>query len=311
MTQPFRFGVQAAEAESAADWRAKATKIEALGYSALFLPDHFVDQALAPLPAAAVAAAATSTLRVGTLVLGNDYKHPAVVAKEAATLDLLSDGRVELGIGAGWMQRDYDALGLPYDRPGVRIDRLEEAIRVIKGSWGDGPFGFDGDHYTVTDYDGLPAPVQRPHPPLLVGGGGRRVLSLAAREADIVGVNPNLGAGAAATEAVRDTLPDATRQKIAWVREAAGDRFDDLELQVRYFVTAVTDDRMGLAEAMAPGLGVSAEEGLESSLALVGTVDEIVDVCHRRREEYGFSYLVVGDAEVDAFAPVVDRLAGE
>ncbi len=311
MPKPFRFGVQAAEATSGEDWRTKARQVEDLGYSTLLLPDHFVDTMLAPLTAAAVAAEATSTLRVGTLVLGNDYKHPAIVAKETATIDLLSGGRAELGIGAGWMKADYDALGMTYDRPGVRVDRFEEAIRVIKGSWAEGPFSFAGDHYTVTDYDGTPTPVQQPHPPLLIGGGGRRVLSIAAREADIVGVNPNLAAGAVGNEIVTDTLAEATRQKIAWVREAAGDRFDDLELQVRYFLAAVTDDRIGLAEAMAPGFGISPEDALDSGLALVGTVEEIVDICHERREAYGFSYLVVGDTEMDAFAPVVERLAGE
>ncbi len=311
MAKPFRFGLQMGGVSSAQSWRAEARKAEDLGYSTMFLPDHFVDQQLAPLPAIAAAAAVTSTLRVGTLVLDNDYKHPAVVAKEAATIDLLTDGRVELGMGAGWMKADYEALGLPYDRPGVRIDRFEEAIRVLKGSWADGPFSFSGEHYTITEYDGAPQPVQRPHPPLLIGGGGKRVLSVAAREADIVGVNPNLGAGVMDPGMVHNTLAEATRAKIGWVREAAGDRFDNLELQVRCFLAAVTDDRVGLAEAMAPGFGISPQDALDSAIALVGTVEEIVDLCHQRREEYGFSYVVLGGAEMEAFAPVVERLTGK
>jgi probable F420-dependent oxidoreductase len=305
----FRFGVQATGAATASEWRDKARKIEDLGFSTLFTPDHFLDTVLAPMVAIAVAATATSTLRVGTLVLGNDYKHPAVVAKEAASLDVLSDGRVELGIGAGWMQTDYDALGMPYDSAGLRIERLAEAIAVLKGSWGPGPFSFAGEHYTITDYDAIPKPVQQP-PPLLIGGGGPRLLRLAGREADIVGINPNLRAGAVTADAVQSSVASETKRKIDWVREGAGDRFDDIELQIRYFVCAVTDDARGLAESMAPGMGLTADEALESGVALVGTVDEICDTLVARREEWGVSYVVVGDDNLDAFAPVLARLAG-
>jgi probable F420-dependent oxidoreductase len=306
----FRFGVQTTRASSAAEWREKARKMEDLGYSTLFTPDHFIDTVFAPMVAISVAAEATSALRVGTLVLGNDYKHPAVVAKEAATLDLLSDGRVELGIGAGWMKTDYDELGLPYDRAGVRIARLAEALEVLKGSWAPGPFSFLGEHYAITDYDGIPKPVQQPRIPLLIGGGGEKLLGLAGREADIVGINPNLRAGAVTADAVQTSVASATKQKVEWVREGAGDRFDDLELQIRYFVCSVTDDARGLADAMAPGFGITADEALESGVALVGTVDEIVDTLVARREEWGVSYVVVGDDNFEAIAPVVARLAG-
>jgi probable F420-dependent oxidoreductase len=305
----FRFGVQATGAASATEWRDKARKMEDLGFSTLFTPDHFLDTVLAPMVAISVAATATSTLRIGTLVLGNDYKHPAVVAKEAASLDVLSDGRLELGIGAGWMQTDYDALGIPYDSAGLRIERLAEAIAVLKGSWGPGPFSLSGEHYTITDYDGIPKPVQQPLP-LLVGGGGPKLLRLAGREADIVGINPNLRAGAVTADAVQSSVASETKRKIDWVREGAGGRFDDIELQIRYFVCAVTDDARGLAEAMAPGMGLTADEALESGVALVGTVDEICDTLVARREEWGVSYVVVGDDNLDAFAPVVARLAG-
>ena len=305
----FRFGVQATGAASAQDWSAKARRIEDLGFSTLYTPDHFIDTVLAPMVAISVAAAATSTLRVGTLVLGNDYKHPAVVAKEAATLDLLSDGRVELGIGAGWMESDYQALGMAYDSAGVRIARLAEAIALLKGAWGPGPFSLDGDHYTITDYDGIPKPVQQPLP-LLVGGGGPKLLRLAGREADIVGINPNLRAGAVTPDAVQSSVASETKRKIDWVREGAGDRFDDIELQIRYFVCAVTDKARGLAEAMAPGMGLTPDEALESGVALVGTIDEICDTLVARREEWGVSYVVVGDDNAEAIAPVVARLAG-
>lgn len=284
--------------------------IEASGYSTLFVPDHFVDQQLSPMVTLAAAAEATTTLRVGTLVLGNDYRHPAAVAKEAATIDLLSDGRVELGIGAGWMTADYDALDLVYDSPGTRIARLAEAIAVIKGCWSPGAFSFSGEHYTIAEYDATPEPVQQPHPPVLVGGGGRKVLSLAGREADIVGINPNLRAGALTADAVQSSLADLTAQKIESVREAAGERFDEIELQIRYFLTAVTDDRRALAEALAPAYGLTADEALESGVALVGTVDEICDQLVQRRDEWGVSYVIIGDDNVEAFAPVVARLAG-
>ena len=309
MAHAFRFGVQTSEAESGEHWRDTARRVEDLGYSSLLMPDHFVHTKLAPMTAIAVAAEATSTLRIGTLVLGNDYKHPAVLAKEAATLDLLSDGRLELGIGAGWMKSDYDALGLTYDRPGVRVDRLAEAVQILKGAWGPGPFSFSGEHYSVTDYDGTPKPVQQPHPPLLIGGGAKRVLSLAGREADIVGINPNLREGVMSSAAMKTWLATDTKQQVDWVREAAGDRSDDIELQV-FYLAAVTDDRIGMAEAMTSSFGISAQEALDSQMTLVGTVGEIVETCHARREEYGFTYIVVGETEMDSFAPVVAQLAG-
>jgi probable F420-dependent oxidoreductase len=310
MNRTFRFGVQASTARTGTEWAEQARAIEGLGYSTLFMPDHFVDTALAPMVALPFAAAATTTLRVGMLVLGNDYKHPAVVAKEAATLDVLSDGRLEFGLGAGWMTADYEALGMTYDRPGVRIDRLAEALQVVKGAWAEGPFDFAGEHYTITAYDGLPTPLQRPRPPILVGGGGEKLLRLAGREADIVGINPILSAGVIGAEAARNTVGDATARKIGWVREGAGDRFDDLELQIRYFVAAITDDARDLAEAMAPGFGVSADEALQSGAVLAGSVDEVCDTLVRRREEWGVSYVVFGDDTYEQFAPVVARLAG-
>jgi probable F420-dependent oxidoreductase len=233
-----------------------------------------------------------------------------VVAKEAATLDVLSDGRLEFGLGAGWMTADYEAIGLPYDRAGVRIERLDEALQIVKGAWADGPFDFSGEHYTITGYDAQPTPVQQPRPPILVGGGGEKVLKLAGREADIVGINPILHAGVIGAEAARDTVGGATERKIAWVREGAGERFDQLELQIRYFVAAVTDDARALAEAMAPGFGVSADEALSSGAVLAGTVDEVCDTLVRRREEWGVSYVVFGDDQYEQFAPVVARLAG-
>jgi probable F420-dependent oxidoreductase len=311
MTHPFRFGVTASTARTGAEWAEQARRIEGLGYSTLFVHDHFADDgAPAPMVALSFAAAATTTLRVGMLVLGNDYRHPAVVAKDAATLDVMSDGRLEFGLGAGWMTADYEALGLPYDGHGVRIDRLAEALAVVKGAWGDGSFDLAGEHYRISGYDGLPKPLQQPRPPILVGGGGPKLLRLAGREADIVGINPILRAGVIGADAAKDTLGDSTRRKVGWVREGAGERFDDLELQIRYFVAAVTDDARGLAEALAPGFGVSPDTALTSGAVLAGSVAEVCDTLARRRDEWGVSYVVFGDDQYEEFAPVVARLAG-
>ena len=169
----FRFAAQLSKAPegTATSWAEQARKVEDLGYSTLLVPDHFGDQ-LAPVPALMAAADATTSLRIGTLVFDNDYRHPFVLAKEAATLDLLSGGRLELGLGAGWMRTDYDESGIAYDRPGLRVDRFAEGVAVVAGLLqADGPFSFSGTHYTVTEHTLTPRPVQRPRPPLILGGG--------------------------------------------------------------------------------------------------------------------------------------------
>jgi probable F420-dependent oxidoreductase len=301
----------APRAESATQYRDAARRWEDLGYSTLFVPDHFVDHPLAPIPAMAMVAEATTKLRVGSLVLGNDYKHPVVLAREAATIDLLSDGRLELGIGAGWMTADYEKAGLPLDPPGVRVDRLAESVAVLKALFGSGSTTFAGKHYQITDLDGGPPTVQQPHPPIIIGGGGRRVLSLAAREADIVGINANLQRGTAEhPDTARSLSAEATDQKLAWVRAAAGARFDDLEIQQYAGFVMFTDDRRSLAEAMAPAFGVSPELALETPIALVGTGDEIIDDLLARRERWQMSYIVVDDAVAEQVAPIVARLTG-
>lgn len=309
MTRPFRFGVQTKTAASRADWVDLARRIEDRGYSTITMPDHFDDQ-LAPVAALMAAADATASLKIGTLVWCNDYRHPVVLAKEAATLDLLSDGRLELGIGAGWMVSDYEQAGMTYDRPGVRIERMVEAIEVLKGLFGDEAYSFSGEHYTITNLDSTPKPVQKPHPPFLIGGGGPRFLKLAGKHADIVGINPNLAAGAITPEIGSDATAERYEEKLSWVREGAGDRFDDIELQVRTFFVTVTEDRMGMAEAMAAGVGLTAEQGLESPLAMVGNPAQIAEDLRKRRERFGFSYIVVGQDQYEAFAPVVAELAG-
>jgi len=283
--------------------------VEAAGFATLFMPDHFDDQ-WSPMPALAAAAAATTTLRIGTMVLDNDFRHPVVVAKEAATLDVISDGRVELGLGAGWQRRDYDQSGIAYDEAATRVERLAESVVVVKGLLGDDRFSFDGRHYTVTDLIGTPHPVQRPHPPIIIGGGARRVLTVAGREADIVGVNFDLRTGALGPDVGVSGTASATAAKVGWVRDAAGSRFAELELTVRVYVAAVTDDRAGVAAGIAAGFGLTSEEVLGTPHFLVGTIDQIVDDLVRRREELGLSYVVFNGGALDDMAPVVTRLAG-
>ena len=287
-----------------------ARKAEDLGFSAISVADHFDDQ-YAPLIALTAAAGATSTLRLMSLVLANDYRHPAVLAKEAATLDQVSGGRFEFGIGAGWMAADYEQAGLPYDKPSVRIRRLGEAVQILRASFTGEPVDFHGEFYDITGLVTTPPPAQQPHPPLLIAGGKEKILTLAGQEADIVGINPSLTAGVIDERAGATATPDATDQKIGWVRAAAGDRFDAIELQTRVHLAAIDDDREALAGAMGPALGMSAEEALTSPHALVGTVEQCVETVHMWRERWGITYVGISGDAMDAMAPVVAALSSE
>ena len=306
----FRFGVQASRAASAREWADLARRAEANGYDVLTMPDHFTDQ-LAPVPALMAAADATTDLRVGALVFDNDYKHPVVLAKELATIDLLSDGRLEIGLGAGWMISDYEEAGIPYDSPKVRIDRFVEGLRVMKGTMAEGRFSFTGEHYRVTDYDGLPKPVQRPCPPVLIGGGGKRVHSIAAREADIVGINGTLTAGVIGVEAVSTMTAAEVDKKVAIVAEAGSHRLADIEMNIRTFFVKVTDDRRGTVDAIAGMFGIPAEFVEESPFALIGSVDSVIETILAARERWGFSYFIVGGENIEEIAPVVAALKGK
>ncbi len=306
---PFRFGVQASTATDAASWTALARKVESLGYSTLTMPDHF-DEQLAPIPALMAAADATETLRIGALVWDNDYKHPVVLAKELATLDVLSSGRLEIGLGAGWLATDYRRSGIPYDSPKVRVDRFEEGLSVIKGALRGEAFSFTGQHYTITDFVGSPRPVQAPSPPILIGAGGTRMLSIAAREADIIGVNGTMAAGVISPEALASMTAAAVDRKVEIVHAAAGHRVDDIEFNVRAFMVRVTDERRSAMDQIAELVHVEASLVEESPFALIGTPAQLVDDLLRRRERWGFSYVTVGVADVDSFGPVVAELAG-
>jgi probable F420-dependent oxidoreductase len=274
------------------------------------MPDHFQDQ-WAPLVGLTVAVEATTALRVGALVFDNDYRHPVVLAKELATLDRASAGRLEVGVGAGWKRTDYDEAGLAYDRPGVRIERLGEALAVMRALWSSAdPVRFTGAHYRVDGAVGTPRPWRPAGPPVCIGGGGRRILSLAARTADIVSVNATLTAGELGADTAASATPRAFDEKLAWVRDAAGERLASLELQCHCPLVMVTDDRPAIAEQMAAAFGLTPSETLDVPLLLLGTVDELCETIERRRARYGFSYWVVPDEAMEALGPVVARLAG-
>lgn len=308
MTKPFRFGVQAPGAYTASDWRRLARRIESLGYSSLLIPDH-LDTQWGPLVAMAVAAEATTTLNVGTLVVANDYRKPVVLAKELATLDLIADGRVEFGIGAGWRDRDYRAAGLSFDKAAQRIDRLAESLTIMKRIWSDGAVCATGAHYSVDVAVGSPRPASRPHPPIMVGGGGKKILRLAAREADIVGINPSLS-NRLDDGALQSILLQSFDDRVAWVKNVAADRWDSIELQCLVATCRVTAQRETSLAAYAKGSGMSPEEFGSSPMTLIGSVEEICDQLHQRRDRFRLNYWVIREQAACDFAPVVAALAG-
>jgi probable F420-dependent oxidoreductase len=311
--RPFRFLAAFQAVVDGPTLAATARRAESMGFSALVIPDHLIEQ-LSPVVAMGVIAAATETLRIGTFVVNNDLRHPAVLAQDLASLDVVSGGRLEIGIGAGWNRVEYDAIGLPFEPVATRVGRLEESVTVLKGLFADGPFSFRGQHYRITDHDAQPKPLQRPHPPLMIGGGGRRTLTLAAREADIVGFAPRILPGRK-TDPRSFTLA-ATEEKLAWVREAAGPRFAALELNAypSSWPIVVTDDPRAEAGHVIDemrsrtGIELTVEEVLGSPHLFIGSIDGLVAKFRELRERLGISSFVVG--EIDELAPVVERLAG-
>ncbi|MHB8682564.1 MAG: TIGR03621 family F420-dependent LLM class oxidoreductase [Acidimicrobiales bacterium] len=304
----FRFAVQLDGAPSGPAWRSLVRKVEDLGYSTVFLPDHFGDQ-LSPMPALAAAAEATTTLRVGTLVLGNDYRHPLVLAKEAATLDLLSEGRLELGLGAGWMTSDYEQSGITLDEPAVRVERMAEAIAVLKVLWAGGG-DFEGRHYRLKGAEGLPRPHRPGGPQLLIGGGSPKVLAVAGREADIVGLNPRLTEGAIGPATLATIGAADYDKRLAWVRQAAGARFEDIEIQCLTFFVRVVDNGAEVLAQTAQLFSMEPDQAADVPIALIGSAKEIAETLRQRRERWAMSYVVVHEADMEAFAPVVAELAG-
>ncbi len=301
MPHPFRFGVQIAKLPPAT-WQADAQRIEAMGFDTIFLPDHFSTQ-WDPTTALAGIAAVTDRIKVGALVYDVDYRHPVVFAKAAATLHLMSGGRHEFGIGAGWMESDYVEAGLPYDRPGIRISRLEEALEIITAMWTRERSSFEGEHYRTKEIAQAAELGDLGRPPILIGGGGPRLLRLAGRYADIVGINPKMVDGRVTAETPADSSPERVREKIRWVREgaeAAGRDPDEIEFNSLSFVTAIADDVSGLRESLAKSSGMTVEQVADCPLFLTGSAQEIRERLLRQREETGISYLVVqgGDESV-------------
>jgi probable F420-dependent oxidoreductase len=309
--KPFRFGINARDARSRAEWQDKARKIEALGYSVLLVPDHFAAM-LATIPAVVSAADATTSLRVGTNVLNNDLRHPVLLAREASTIDLLIDGRLELGLGAGYMRVEYDQAGLRFDRGGIRVERLAEAVTIIKGLLSGAEVNFTGQHYRVTGHKIYPLPVQRPHPRIIIGGNGPRLLALAAQEADTVnltGITFTQGGTALDMSGWRAVGID---ERVRVLRDAAGERFDRLELSAQIQRVIATDRRREAAEELQKRWKqLSVEEVLEAPFVLIGTVDEMVEALRARRERWGISFFVTFEQYLEALAPVVARLAGK
>jgi probable F420-dependent oxidoreductase len=311
---PFRFGVINETTGPRDWWIDRVRQIETYGYSTFlirdhFAPDYFGDQ-FAPFAALMTAANVTSTLRIGTLVIDNDYRHPVILAKEAATLDLLSGGRLELGLGAGWLQSEYVQAGMSFDPAGVRIDRLVESIAILKGLFADQPLTFSGNHYSITQLDGFPKPAQRPHPPILLGAGHKRMLTLAGKEADIVGIMTTSVATGQLLDDPLGRLSDRVAQQIEWVRQGAGARFPSIELSTVATIV-ITDRRRASTEAWIAERGwsgMSAEQVWDMPAVFIGSVDQIVEDMHRRRELLGFSYYLVSDTMAATVAPIVERL---
>jgi probable F420-dependent oxidoreductase len=311
--RPFRFLADVQEIVTGPELAARARRAEQMGYHALVIPDHLLGQ-LSPVVAMATVAAATSTMRVSAFVLNNDLRHPAVLAQDLASIDVLSGGRVDIAIGAGWNKPEYDALGIAFDPTPVRQARLAESITVLKGLFSGSPFSFAGEHYTITDYTAQPLTVQRPHPPFFIGGGGRRTLTLAGQEADTVGLAPRIKRNATVDTASL-TLA-ATREKVAWVRDAAGDRFDSLEFNIYPSVwpATVTDDLHGEARRVIDhlrsrtGVELTEDEVIDSPHLFLGSVDRLVEKFLQLREEFGISSILLG--AIGDLEPVLERLSG-
>ncbi|HEY7122616.1 MAG TPA: TIGR03621 family F420-dependent LLM class oxidoreductase [Ktedonobacterales bacterium] len=316
ITRPFRFGIKVAtdpgDLPSREAWITLARKAENLGYATFSVADHVVNAHL-PIVALMCVADATTTLRIGSCVFDNNYRHPVLLAKEVAALDQFSGGRFELGLGAGSLRVDYDQSGLTFDPPGIRVQRLAESVSLLKQFFTQDSVTFASEHYKVTDLAGFPKPMQRPYPPLFIGGGGKKLLTLAAREADIIGVEARLKDDQGRADPSERTEA-ALGQKIALLREVAGERFAAIELNYGFGTVLVTEDRQQVAEQRArerAATGVTAEQILANPYLLIGTVEYMVETLQRRREQYGISYLQVFFQDIDAFAPVVARLAGK
>lgn len=325
MTRPFRFAVQAYAPNSGAEWRSIARRTEELGFSALHLADHVIGagpalgptnhsvQTVAAIPAMAVAGEVTSRIKIGCRVLCIDYRNPVMLAKELATLDQFNDGRTEIGLGAGWLSAEYEAMGITFERAGTRLDKLEEVIQLLRASFGTGLVNIEGTHVHAVGYEAAPKSLQHPMPPLIIGGGSPRVLGIAGREADIVSLNFDNSSGKIGADGVGSSTAEMTAEKIGWIRNGAGARFDDIELEIGAYFTVVTanaEATAAVAERMSTAFGLNPDDLVAHPHALIGSVEEICDRLIERRERYGISYITFGSSTMEAVAPVVERLTG-
>jgi probable F420-dependent oxidoreductase len=309
--RPIRFAVQLTRASSGGQWTSLARRMESLGYAAISMPDHLGDQ-FAPVPALAAVAGATTRPRLTMAVLANDLRNPVMLAREAATLDVLSGGRLELGMGAGWREDDYRQAGVRFDRPSVRIARLVEAVTIIKRLLAGEEVTFHGEHYSVEGCRVAPVPVQRPRPRLMLGGGGPTMLAVAARHADIVSIatdNRHRGGDDGRRQNANATL-DAVERAVRWVTEAAGERAAGIELNVRVLHVGVGADGAAAAAESAAEFGLAAEEIVRSPFCAVGTARQVADHFRAVRDQLGVSYFTVSGSAAEAFAPVVELISG-
>ena len=306
MPRPFRFGVSVNRPRPKSEWIAFARRVEAMDYDALVMPDHFGPR-LAIAPALVLAAEVTSRLRVGSFVYDNDFRHPALLAQEVATIDTLTDGRFDFGFGAGWLKREYDASGVPFDPGQVRVERLAEAVQIIKRLLTGEPLTYEGRFYKL---EGLTAgfkTVQQPYPPFLIGGGGRRLLALAAEQADTISVMPQSRADGSGLKDA-DARESAFTEKIGWIKDAAGDRFERIELNTLVQQVEITDEIDRDAERLATEWELPVEDVLGSPLLLIGTVEQVAAKLRARRETLGISSITVFEKDYERLAPVITLL---
>jgi probable F420-dependent oxidoreductase len=326
MTKPFRFGLQSYAADTPDDWRDQARRAEAMGFSTFSVADHVIGpgpalaatnhpiQNVAAIPAMAVAIEATSTINIGARVFCTDYRQPVMFAKELATLDFFSEGRLEIGLGAGWLQGEYEAMGVPWDRPGVRLDRMEETLGLIRAHLGEEQVDVTGEHVNATGFEGVPKPAKG-MPPIMIGGGAQRVLGIAGREADIVSLNFNNSSGKIGPDGVGSSTAELTAQKVEWINAGVLERsdgrdMDDIEIEIGAYFTVVTDQREAALAKMAPMFAIEPEQLAEHPHALIGPFDAICEQLQSRRERYGISYVTFSQSAAESVAPIVERLAG-
>jgi probable F420-dependent oxidoreductase len=319
--RPIRFGFTGGASSKRDKLLESARAVEALGYSTFGLADHFV-RPFAPLIAGQAVADATSTLRITQTVLAQDFREPAVLAKELATLDVLSEGRLQIGLGAGWLRQEYEDAGMRFDTASIRIERLEETAIILRGLFGDEPFSFEGQHYAISNLMGVPTPIQRPRPPIMIGGGGRKLLSVAARQADIVQLMPSNRGGGTGLDPTQFSAA-AIEEKVGWISAAAGSRLEEIELSAQLLACVVTDrpdehladfaariaavtERMGGAR-----IDLGEDELRRSPIVAVGSLDEVCERLIDTRDRYGITYFAAPiDAKPEVLGPVIKALQG-